>query len=124
MAAGLLPIGVLGELVSIGTLMAFIVVCIGVVVLRYTRPELPRPFRVKGVWPVAILGVVFCGAMVAGIAGRYLVAVDHLDGDWVRLLLRLWVQAQQAASFRATRSEAFQRRVTDELKRPSNPPGD
>ena len=45
--AGLLPIGILGELVSIGTLIAFIVVCIGVVVLRYTRPDLERPFRVK-----------------------------------------------------------------------------
>ena len=46
--AGLLPIGILGELVSIGTLVAFIVVCVGVLVLRYTRPDLPRPFRVRG----------------------------------------------------------------------------
>src|SRR5580698_6485315 len=52
--AGLLPIGILGELVSIGTLIAFIVVCIGVLVLRYTRPELKRPFRVKGVWFVSL----------------------------------------------------------------------
>ncbi len=66
-AGGLLPIGILGELVSIGTLIAFIVVCIGVLVLRYTRPELPRPFRVKGIWPVAILGVGFCGIMAAGL---------------------------------------------------------
>src|SRR5690606_20386304 len=42
--AGLLPIGVLGDLVSMGTLMAFAVVSIGVLVLRYTRPDLPRPF--------------------------------------------------------------------------------
>jgi APA family basic amino acid/polyamine antiporter len=61
--AGLLPIGILGELVSIGTLIAFIVVCIGVVVLRYTRPDLVRPFRVKGVWLIAGGGVVFCGMM-------------------------------------------------------------
>jgi APA family basic amino acid/polyamine antiporter len=47
--AGLLPVDVLGELVSIGTLIAFIVVCIGVLVLRKTRPDLPRPFRVKGI---------------------------------------------------------------------------
>ena len=43
--AGLLPIGLLGELVSIGTLLAFAIVCAGVLVLRYTDPDLPRPFR-------------------------------------------------------------------------------
>ena len=43
--AGLLPIGLLGELVSIGTLLAFVIVCAGVLVLRRTDPELPRPFR-------------------------------------------------------------------------------
>jgi basic amino acid/polyamine antiporter, APA family len=64
-AAGMLPIGVLSEMVSIGTLIAFIVVCIGVLVLRYTRPELPRPFKVKGIWAVSILGVAFCGVMAA-----------------------------------------------------------
>jgi len=60
-AAGLLPINVLSEMVSIGTLIAFIVVCIGVLVLRHTRPDLPRPFRVKGIWFVSIMGVIFCG---------------------------------------------------------------
>ena len=44
-AAGLTPIATLGTLVSIGTLMAFVIVSIGVIVLRRTRPELPRPFR-------------------------------------------------------------------------------
>jgi APA family basic amino acid/polyamine antiporter len=63
-AAGALPIGLLGQLVSIGTLIAFIVVCVGVLVLRYKRPELPRPFRVKWVWAVSILGILFCGAMI------------------------------------------------------------
>src|ERR1700678_3677143 len=52
---GLLPIGILGELVSIGTLIAFTVVCIGVLVLRYPRPDLHRPFRVKGIWAVSLL---------------------------------------------------------------------
>ncbi|HMU60326.1 MAG TPA: amino acid permease, partial [Gemmatimonadales bacterium] len=45
LCAGLLPIGLLGELVSIGTLLAFAIVCGGVLVLRYTDPDIPRPFR-------------------------------------------------------------------------------
>jgi APA family basic amino acid/polyamine antiporter len=54
-AAGLTPIGVLGELVSIGTLFAFVVVALGVIVLRRTRPELDRPFRTPGVpWVPAL----------------------------------------------------------------------
>ena len=61
---GLVPVDILGELVSIGTLFAFIVVCIGVLVLRKTRPDLPRPFRVKGVWFVAPAGVAMCALMI------------------------------------------------------------
>jgi APA family basic amino acid/polyamine antiporter len=76
-AAGLLPINVLSEMVSIGTLIAFIVVCIGVLVLRYTRPNLPRPFRVKGIWFVSVMGVVFCGVMAA--------TLDNLT--WIRLVI-------------------------------------
>jgi basic amino acid/polyamine antiporter, APA family len=66
---GLFPIGILGELVSIGTLTAFITVCIGVLVLRYTRPDLSRPFRVPAPWFVCLGGVIFCGAMAAGLPG-------------------------------------------------------
>jgi APA family basic amino acid/polyamine antiporter len=58
--AGLLPIGVLGELVAMGTLLAFAFVCVGVLVLRYTRPDLPRPFAVKPVWVVCPLGALAC----------------------------------------------------------------
>ncbi len=75
--AGLLPIGILGELVSIGTLVAFIVVCIGVVVLRYTRPDLARPFKVKAVWLIAGGGVLFCGMM----------AYSLPNATWWRLLI-------------------------------------
>ena len=77
LVGGCLPIGLLGELVSIGTLIAFIVVCIGTLVLRYKRPDLPRPFRVKAIWPVAILGVGFCGAMAATLP------ID----TWLRLII-------------------------------------
>ncbi|KAF1710470.1 amino acid permease [Pseudoxanthomonas kalamensis DSM 18571] len=58
--AGLMPLNVLGELVSMGTLLAFATVCAGVLVLRYTRPELPRPFRVPLAIVVSPLGVVAC----------------------------------------------------------------
>jgi APA family basic amino acid/polyamine antiporter len=58
--AGLFPVSVLGELVSMGTLLAFATVAIGILVLRHTRPELPRSFRVPAVWPVTILGALCC----------------------------------------------------------------
>lgn len=54
--AGLFPVGILGELVSIGTLLAFVMVSIGVLVLRYTHPELPRAFKTPLVPLVPILG--------------------------------------------------------------------
>jgi basic amino acid/polyamine antiporter, APA family len=57
-ASGFTPIGVLGELVSIGTLFAFVIVSIGVIVLRRTRPDLERPFRVPFVPALPIASAV------------------------------------------------------------------
>lgn len=57
LAAGFLPIRMLEEMVSIGTLMAFALVCGSVLILRIRRPELARPFRCPAVWIVAPLGV-------------------------------------------------------------------
>ena len=75
--AGLFPIGILGELVSIGTLLAFVIVCAGVWVLRTRRPDLPRPFRTPFVPLVPFLGMVSCLALMAGLP----------RDTWLRLLI-------------------------------------
>ncbi|HET6578438.1 MAG TPA: amino acid permease [Gemmatimonadales bacterium] len=75
--AGLLPIGLLGELVSIGTLLAFAIVCAGVLVLRYTEPDRPRPFRTPLVPFVPALGILACLYLMIGLP------VD----TWARLVI-------------------------------------
>jgi APA family basic amino acid/polyamine antiporter len=65
--AGLTPITVLGQLVSIGTLLAFVLANLGVIILRRTSPDLPRPFRTPGVPWVPIAGAVFCLAQMIGL---------------------------------------------------------
>jgi APA family basic amino acid/polyamine antiporter len=65
--AGLFPIALLGELVSIGTLLAFVIVCGGIWVLRRVQPDLPRPFRTPLVPLVPILGIAICGYMMYGL---------------------------------------------------------
>ena len=62
--AGFIPLGALAELVNIGTLTAFILVCIGVAVLRKTHPDMPRPFKVPGGLIVPVLGVLSCSALI------------------------------------------------------------
>jgi APA family basic amino acid/polyamine antiporter len=73
------PIDVLGQLVSIGTLMAFVIVCSGVLVLRRTNPELERPFRVKRVEIVAPLGIFSALALM----------VTLPSDTWIRLVIWL-----------------------------------
>jgi APA family basic amino acid/polyamine antiporter len=65
--AAFIPGDIVGEMTSIGTLFAFMLVCAGVWILRVKRPELPRTFRVKGVPFVASAGILVCGAMIAGL---------------------------------------------------------
>jgi APA family basic amino acid/polyamine antiporter len=62
--AGFLPIGILGELVSIGTLLAFVIVCIGLLILRKKEPDAPRAFRTPWVPFVPILGALICIAQM------------------------------------------------------------
>lgn len=62
--ATLLPGDITGDLTSIGTLFAFVLVCIGVWIMRVRQPAVPRPFRVPLVPVVSSLGVLICGAMI------------------------------------------------------------
>jgi APA family basic amino acid/polyamine antiporter len=75
--SGILPIGILGELVSIGTLLAFVIVCISVIVLRKTNPNAHRPFKVPFVPLFPIIGIVVCMAQMISLP------VD----TWLRLVI-------------------------------------
>jgi len=75
--SGLFPIGLLGELVSIGTLLAFVIVCAGVLVLRITDPEVPRPFRTPGFPFVPLGGILACGYLMYGLP----------PDTWARLII-------------------------------------
>jgi APA family basic amino acid/polyamine antiporter len=77
--SGLLPISTLGHMTSIGTLFAFVIVCIGVMVLRRTRPDLHRPYRTPFVPWVPIAGIIVCMAMM--------VSLDR--ATWYRLII--WI---------------------------------
>jgi basic amino acid/polyamine antiporter, APA family len=65
--AGLFPIGVLGELVSIGTLLAFVIVCAGIIILRRTDPDAVRPFKTPLVPLFPVLGMLICLAQMAAL---------------------------------------------------------
>lgn len=77
--AGLVPINVVGEMTSIGTLLAFVLVCIGVIVLRKREPNLPRAFKTPWVPVVPILGIVTCVVMMVSLP----------LGTWIRLFVWL-----------------------------------
>ncbi len=79
LCAGFFPISQLGHMTSIGTLMAFIIVCAGVIVLRYVQPNTPRPFRTPFVPLFPILGIITCFSMM------YSLNVE----TWLRLIIWL-----------------------------------
>ncbi|MCL6711321.1 amino acid permease [Pseudoxanthomonas sp. z9] len=75
--AALFPLDVLGELTSMGTLIAFAAVCAGVLILRRTQPDLPRPFRIPAAWLICTLGILCCLALLSAMTAHnwFLMAV-------------------------------------------------
>src|SRR5437667_3056713 len=76
-----IPEDIVGEMTSIGTLFAFILVCAGVWILRTRRPDLERAFKVPALPVVSILGIIVCGAMIYGLGWT----------NWARLGVWLFV---------------------------------
>jgi len=74
--AAFVPGDIVGEMTSIGTLFAFILVCAGVWIMRNRRPDLPRGFTVPALPVVAVLGILTCGAMIFGLGWT----------NWARLI--------------------------------------
>jgi APA family basic amino acid/polyamine antiporter len=79
--AGFVPADITGEMTSIGTLFAFMLVCAGVWIMRVRSPELERGFRVPAAPVVAILGIITCGAMIFGLGWT----------NWLRLIVWLLI---------------------------------
>ena len=79
--AAFIPEDVVGEMTSIGTLFAFILVCAGVWIMRVRRPDVERGFRVPALPVVAILGIIVCGSMIYGLGWT----------NWMRLLIWLLI---------------------------------
>jgi APA family basic amino acid/polyamine antiporter len=97
--AGTTPISVLGELVSMGTLLTFVIVCAGVIILRRTRPDLARPFRTPGSPLVPLLGAATCAYLMSGLPGD----------TWLRLLL--WMGAGLVVYFSYSRARSKAQRA-------------
>ena len=79
--AAFVPEDVVGEMTSIGTLFAFMLVCAGIWILRVRRPDLERSFRVPAVPIVSTLGIIVCGAMIYGLGWT----------NWMRLIVWLMI---------------------------------
>jgi APA family basic amino acid/polyamine antiporter len=75
--AAFAPISILGEMTSIGTLFAFVLVCIGIIIMRRTHPDLPRPFKTPLVPLIPILGIAFNVTMMYGLGWS----------NWARLII-------------------------------------
>jgi APA family basic amino acid/polyamine antiporter len=92
--AALAPIQIVGEMTSIGTLFAFVLVSAGILVMRKTHPEMPRPFRTPLVPLVPVLGILFNLALMAGLGAE----------NWMRLLV--WMALGLAVYFGYSRKHS------------------
>src|SRR5271166_478042 len=92
----LVPIGSLGQMVSIGTLLAFVIVCAAVVILRRRRPDLERPFRTPWVPVVPILGILVNFALMSGLG----------VSNWLRLVIWLAIGLVIYFGYSRSRSHA------------------
>ncbi len=92
--AAIFPIALLGELVSIGTLFAFVIVSAGIIVLRRSQPDLPRPFKTPLVPLVPGLGILICGYLMYGLP----------SDTWIRLIV--WMAIGLAVYFLYGRSHS------------------
>jgi len=79
--ASFIPLGILAELVNIGTLLAFVIVCIAVLIMRYVNPKAERPFRCPWVPVIPVLGVFLCLVLMFSLPWQ----------NWIRLLIWLLV---------------------------------
>jgi APA family basic amino acid/polyamine antiporter len=79
--AAFLPLRILAELVNIGTLLAFVIVCGAVLVMRYRHPEIKRHFKVPFFPAVPILGIVFCFLLMSSLPAE----------NWLRLVIWLGI---------------------------------
>jgi len=99
-ASGLFPIGVLGQLVSMGTLLAFAIVCAGVLILRKTAPNTPRPFKTPGMPWVPVVGTLICLYLMSGLPLP----------TWIRLFVWLAVGLTIYFTYGRFRADTVRRR--------------
>jgi len=92
--SGFVPLSSLGDMTSIGTLLAFVIVCGGVMIMRRTHPNIPRPYKTPLVPLVPILGILICFAMMA--------SLDMMT--WIRLVVWLAIVLTIYFTYSRTRS--------------------
>jgi basic amino acid/polyamine antiporter, APA family len=107
LASGLVPIGILGQLVSMGTLLAFVLVCLGIMILRRTSPDIPRPFRTPALPWVPVAGALICLVQMASLPWA----------TWERLFIWLGVGLVLYFSYGRRRAEAV-RKATAQSSQP------